>query len=356
MRGQESDPTADQRILEIDGLTKRFAQTKGFLKRVVGQVNAVDDVSLYVNTAETLALVGESGSGKTTLGRMVVRALDPTAGTIMLRTESSGWVDLTNLSGDALRAARRNFHMIFQDPYSSLDPRMTVLDIVKEPLIHNKIAKGEHARARVRETLGLVGLDVQHMRRYPHAFSGGQRQRIGIARSLVCNPKLIVCDEAVSALDVSIQAQILNLLKDLQQELGLSYLFIAHDLAVVEHLAHRVAVMYVGKLVELAPKRNLFEAPRHPYTEALLSSVPIPEPGHTRSRIILRGEVANPAHPPSGCYFHPRCRYATDLCAQQTPAWREISPEHYVACHHAEAVDLQGLTPGRHAGQKVPAH
>ncbi|MCB2111741.1 MAG: ATP-binding cassette domain-containing protein, partial [Rhodobacteraceae bacterium] len=219
------------------------------------------------------------------------------------------WVDLTSLKGKELRAARRHFHMIFQDPYSSLDPRMTVLDIVKEPLVYNKLAQGNEARDIVLETLKVVGLEENHLRRYPHAFSGGQRQRIGIARSLVCNPQLIVCDESVSALDVSIQAQILNLLKDLQRDLNLSYIFIAHDLAVVEHISDRLAVMYVGKIVELANSDEIFSHPRHPYTEALLSAVPQPDPTRKSERIILPGEVANPANPPSGCYFHPRCLY-----------------------------------------------
>lgn len=344
MCGQESKSPGDRRILEVNGLTKYFDITRGFLRRVVGQVRAVDNVNLYVNAGETLALVGESGSGKTTLGRMIVRALEPTRGQILLRINDSQWIDLTELKGDSLKAARRHFHMIFQDPYSSLDPRMTVLDIVKEPLVHNKIARGNAAQERVRETLKFVGLDDHHMRRYPHAFSGGQRQRIGIARSLVCNPKLIVCDEPVSALDVSIQAQILNLLKELQERLGIAYLFIAHDLAVVEHISDRVAVMYVGKIIELAETSELFGNPRHPYTEALLSAMPLPEPGRERSRIILRGEVANPAAPPSGCYFHPRCPYATELCATKTPQWREISAEHYVACHHADTLDLKGMT------------
>jgi peptide/nickel transport system ATP-binding protein len=327
----------------VNGLTKFFDIKKGFFKQVVGQVRAVDDVSLHVNAGETLALVGESGSGKTTLGRMIVRAIEPTRGEINLRLNDSTWVDLAKIQGRQLRAVRPNFHMIFQDPYSSLDPRMTVLDIVMEPLIHNKIAQGAAARERVRQTLELVGLEERHLRRYPHAFSGGQRQRIGIARSLVCNPKLIVCDEAVSALDVSIQAQILNLLKDMQAKLGLSYLFIAHNLAVVEHISHRVAVMYVGQVVELAPTSQLFATPRHPYTEALLSAAPIPEPHRKQERIVLRGEVANPANPPTGCYFHPRCRYATDLCVSEKPPLREITPGHYAACHYADTLDMKGI-------------
>lgn len=343
MSGRESELTEDRRILAVHGLTKYFDITKGFLKRVVGHVRAVDDVNLYLNAGETLAIVGESGSGKTTLGRMIVRAIEPIRGEVLLRMKGAEWTDLIQLRGEELRAARRHFHMIFQDPYSSLDPRMTVLDIVKEPLIYNKIASGGEARERVIETLKLVGLSDHQMGHYPHAFSGGQRQRIGIARSLVCRPQLIVCDEAVSALDVSVQAQILNLLKDLQEQLGLSYLFIAHDIAVVEFIADRVSVMYVGKMVELAETSELFSHPRHPYTEALLSAVPIPEPNRTRSRIILQGEVANPANPPSGCYFHPRCPYATSQCVIETPQWREISPEHFVACHHADGLALKGM-------------
>lgn len=345
MSGLESNPNAAPRekILEIEGLTKFFDIRRGFLSRAVGHVRAVDEVNLHVYEGETLALVGESGSGKTTLGRMVVRAIEPTRGQVKLKLGNANWVDLTSLKGKALRAVRPNFHMIFQDPYSSLDPRMTVQEIVMEPLLHNKIARGAEARERVRETLRLVGLSDQHMRRYPHAFSGGQRQRIGIARSLICHPKLIVCDEAVSALDVSIQAQILNLLKDMQARFGLSYLFVAHNLAVVEHISQRTAVMYVGKVVELAETKKLFAKPFHPYTEALLSAMPVPEPNRKPERIILRGEVANPASPPAGCYFHPRCPYATERCAKETPQLRQIAPGHQAACHYAETLDLKGM-------------
>lgn len=342
MSGPISSPATDQRILAVQGLTKYFDITQGLMRRVSGQIHAVDDVDLYVNAGETLSIVGESGSGKTTLGRCIVRAIEPTRGQVQLRVDDH-WIDLTKLRGEDLRAARRHFHMIFQDPYSSLDPRMTVFDIVKEPLVYNKLARGKEVRGIVLETLKLVGLEERHLRRYPHAFSGGQRQRIGIARSLVCHPKLVVCDEAVSALDVSIQAQILNLLKDLQHDLKLSYIFIAHDLAVVEHISDRVAVMYVGKLVELAKSGELFNHPRHPYTEALLSAVPQPDPTRKTGRMILEGEVANPAHPPSGCYFHPRCPYATEKCKNETPQWREISPEHFVACHHADQLQLKGM-------------
>ena len=342
MNGPISNPALEQKILDVQGLTKFFPITHGLLKRVAGQVRAVDQVNLFVNAGETLSIVGESGSGKTTLGRCIVRAIEPTSGKVNLKSGEQ-WLELTSLNGEALRAARRHFHMIFQDPYSSLDPRMTVFDIVKEPLVYNKLAAGDEVRQIVLDTLKLVGLEERHLRRYPHAFSGGQRQRIGIARSLVCRPKLIVCDESVSALDVSIQAQILNLLKELQQELNLSYIFIAHDLAVVEHISNRVAVMYVGKIVELAQAGEIFSAPRHPYTEALFSAVPLPDPFRKTNRMMLEGEIANPAKPPSGCYFHPRCRYATEQCKLQAPEWREVSPEHFVACHHAENLQLKGM-------------
>lgn len=338
----ETPPDADTRLLEVRGLTKEFEITQGFLRRRVGRLRAVNDVSFDLDQGETLALVGESGSGKTTLGRMIVRAIDPTAGEIRLRTDQ-GWLDLAALGGSSLRRARKDFHMIFQDPYSSLDPRMTVFEAVREPLLHNKVATGNTAKDMVVHALETVGLDAQVLSRYPHAFSGGQRQRIGIARSLVCNPKLIVCDEAVSALDVSVQAQILNLLKDLQEQLRLSYLFIAHDMSVVQHLSHRVAVMYVGSLMEIAPKGSLFRTPRHPYTEALLSAAPIPEPNRHRERIVLRGEPANPAHLPTGCVFHTRCRYAIDRCELEVPQWRRVAPGHAVACHRAEDLQLQGL-------------
>ena len=341
--GSERVGPGDPHVLETRGLTKHFPITAGFLRRVVGHVRAVDDVSLYVNKGETLALVGESGSGKSTFARMVVRAIEPTRGSILMRIDDSRMVDLAKIDGEELRRTRRNYHMIFQDPSSSLNPRMRVLDLVKEPLLYNKIASGSQANAMVREAITLVGLQESHLRRYPHAFSGGQRQRIGIARSLVCNPKLIVCDEAVSALDVSIQAQILNLLKDIQRRLGVAYLFIAHDLAVVEHVSDRIAVMYVGKVVEVAKTDELVARPLHPYTEALLSSVPVADPNREKARVIPEGEIANPANPPSGCYFHPRCPYATDRCAQDPPPLREIVPGRFAACHYAETLDLKGM-------------
>ena len=341
MSGLESD--TQNKILDVVRLAKYYPIAKGFLQRVVGHVRAVDDVSLHVDAGETLAIVGESGSGKTTLGRVIVRATDATRGEVLMRTDSAAWTDLSKLEGEELKAARKHFHMIFQDPYSSLDPRMTVFNIISEPLVYNQRASAAEAKEKVIDVLRLVGLSERQLTYYPHAFSGGQRQRIGIARSLICRPKLIVCDEAVSALDVSVQAQILNLLKDLQAQFGLSYVFIAHDMAVVEFIAHRISVMYVGKMVELAATSELFSRPRHPYTEALLSAVPIPEPNRARSRIILEGEVANPANPPSGCYFHPRCRYADERCRRESPQWREISSKHFVACHHSESIELKGM-------------
>jgi peptide/nickel transport system ATP-binding protein len=341
-------------VLSVRGLTKHFPTKTGFWGRRTGEVRAVDEVSFDVRQGETLALVGESGSGKTTLGRMVVRAIEPTAGEVLLRRADGSTIDLTAAKPEALRAARRDFHMIFQDPYSSLNPRMTVQEIVSEPLINNQLASGKQVRERVVETLELVGLGAQHLSRYPNAFSGGQRQRLGIARSLVCRPRLIVCDEAVSALDVSIQAQILNLLKDLQAQLGLSYLFISHDLAVVEHLAHRVAVMYVGKIIEIGDTAQIFSRPRHPYTEALLSSVPVPALERQRPEIVLRGEVANPSDPPSGCHFHPRCNYGTDRCATEVPVARTLASGQVAACHYAEDLRLAAVDSGEPASAGGP--
>ena len=354
MIGHLSASPDDGRVLVAEGLTKRFPITKGFWRRNVGSVHAVDDVDLELQIGKTVAIVGESGSGKTTLGRMIVRALEPTSGQVMLRSGES-WIDFTSLSGEALRKQRRNVHMVFQDPYSSLNPRMSVLNIVREPLVNSGIATGSEARDRVRQVIELVGLSEQHLRRYPHAFSGGQRQRIGIARALICNPKVIVADECVSALDVSIQAQILNLLMDLQEQLKLSYLFISHDLSVVEHVAHQVAVMYVGKIVELADTDDLFSAPRHPYTEALLSAAPVAEPKRERARIILPGEVASPSNRPSGCFFHPRCLYATQQCREEAPVWRSVSSSHSVACHRADELELKGMTPSVAGGAKLRA-
>ena len=315
---------SDSRLLEVRGLKKYFPIEQGFLRRVVGHVRAVDHVSLSIAKGRTLGLVGESGSGKTTLGRCIMRAIDHTAGEILFHHEGVT-TDLAQLSRRDMREFRKHMQMIFQDPYSSLDPRKTVFDIVSEPLRINRMAAGKVLEDRVRRSLELVGLDVRYMKRFPHAFSGGQRQRIGIARALSINPQLIVCDEAVSALDVSVQAQILNLLKDLQEEFNLTYLFIAHDLSVVEHVSDDVAVMYVGKLVEQAPTQNLFARPRHPYTEALLSAIPRPDPDRPLPESGgIEGELPDPANPPPGCYFHPRCNYAEEICREQEPPLVEV--------------------------------
>lgn len=334
---------SDASLLEVRGLTKYFPIEEGFLRRVVGHVRAVDHVSLSISKGRTLGLVGESGSGKTTLGRCVLRAIDLTAGEILFHHEGET-TDLAQLSRREMREFRKHMQMIFQDPYSSLDPRKTVFDIVSEPLRINRIAAGKALEDRVRAALELVGLDVRYMKRFPHAFSGGQRQRIGIARALSINPQLIVCDEAVSALDVSVQAQILNLLKDLQDEFNLTYLFIAHDLSVVEHVSDEVAVMYVGKLVEQAPTQELFTSPRHPYTEALLSAIPRPDPDRPLPETGgIEGELPDPANPPAGCYFHPRCPYAEQICREQEPPLVEIAPGHTSACHFVEELELQGV-------------
>ncbi len=333
----------DSLLLEIRNLQKFFPIRKGFLQKVVGQVRAVDDVSFFIRQGETLSLVGESGCGKTTTSRCILRAVKPTAGQILFRTESGQVVDVAALSQSELKPLRRQMQMIFQDPFSSLNPRMTLLDIVGEPLQVNGVTDREERTERVAELLKLVGMRPEYMRRFPHAFSGGQRQRIGIARALALRPRLVVADEPVSALDVSVQAQILNLLLELQEELGLTYLFVAHDLSVVKHISERIAVMYVGRLVEMAPTHDLFYAPKHPYTEALLSAVPKPDPRLRAKRIVLEGSVADPANPPSGCYFHPRCRYAVERCQQETPGLTELLPNHYVACHRAAELSLAGV-------------
>ena len=343
MAETKTETTNSGNILEVNNLVKYFPIQKGFLKRHVGDVRAVDDVSFTIETGETLALVGESGCGKTTTSRCILRAIEPTSGEVNFVTKDDQTVDVTQLGKEALRELRQDMQMIFQDPFSSLNPRMMLLDIVGEPLlVHGMKSRADRAD-RVAELLRLVGLRPEYMRRFPHAFSGGERQRIGIARALALNPRLVVADEPVSALDVSVQAAVINLLEDLQEQMGLTYLFVAHDLSVVRHIADRTAVMYVGKIVELADTEELFENPRHPYTAALLSAVPIPDPRFKASRIPLEGEVANPAAPPSGCYFHPRCPHATDECAIQTPQLEEISPGHWVSCIRAKEIDLAGL-------------
>jgi len=330
-------------LLRVSGLQKLFPIRKGFFKRTAGYVRAVDGVNFHIDEGETLGLVGESGCGKTTTARCVLRAIEPTAGEIFMRVASGSMVELGRLRPAELRALRREMQMIFQDPYTSLNPRMTLLDLVGEPLLVHGMRSRREREERVADLLRRVGLRPEYMRRFPHAFSGGERQRIGIARALALHPRLVVADEPVSALDVSVQAQILNLLVDLQADLHLTYLFVAHDLSVVRHISNRVAVMYVGRMVELAETDELYRAPRHPYTAALLSAAPEPDPRVRSRRLMLQGEVANPAAPPGGCYFHPRCPYAIDVCRTQTPAWQEISPAHFVGCHRAHELQLAGV-------------
>jgi oligopeptide/dipeptide ABC transporter ATP-binding protein len=330
-------------VLSVEGLKKHFPIRRGVLRRVVGHVKAVDDVSFSIARGETLSLVGESGCGKTTTSRCILRAVTPTAGVIRFRSDGGKDVDVASLPRHELRPVRRQMQMIFQDPYSSLNPRMTIADIIGEPLLVNGMGSLEERRKRVAELLDVVQLPRAYLNRFPHAFSGGQRQRIGIARALALNPQLIVADEPVSALDVSVQAQIINLLLELQERLGLSYLFVAHDLSVVKHVSHRVAVMYVGRIVEIAPTAALFRRPRHPYTEALLSAVPVPDPRQRAQRIVLEGEVADPSNVPPGCAFHPRCRYATEKCRVEVPQLAPTPEGGQAACHYAAELGLRGV-------------
>ena len=331
-------------LLDVKGLTKHFPVTEGFWKRVTGHVRAVDGVSFQVFEGETLGLVGESGCGKTTLGRCIVRGIPATSGSVRYRGLDGQEIDFLKLAGRDLRRRRQEIQMIFQDPHSSLDPRMSVYDIIAEPLRVNGPGGDVDIDERVKHLAGIVSLNLSHLMRYPHAFSGGQRQRIGIARALATNPRLVVADEPVSALDVSVRAQVLNLMEALQKEFGLTYLFVSHDLSVVKHIADRVAVMYVGKIVEMSETARIFDQPRHPYTEALLSAVPRPDPQKRMRRIILEGEVPNPAAPPPGCHFHPRCRHARDVCRERAPVLAGAAPGRFAACHFAGRLELKGVS------------
>jgi len=323
--------TESETLIRVDKLTKYFPITRGILfQREVGAVQAVDNVSFDIRRGETLGLVGESGCGKSTTGRTILQLYRPTSGEVFYNE-----TNLTELKGEGLRRMRRNMQMIFQDPYASLNPRLTIGNIIAEPLEVHNIGNGKERREKVQDLLKLVGLSPHFINRYPHEFSGGQRQRIGVARALALQPKFIVCDEPISALDVSIQAQVVNLLEELQQTFGLTYLFIAHDLSMVRHISDRTAVMYLGKIVELATRDELYSHPLHPYTQALLSAVPIPNPAKEarRQRIILEGDVPSPVNPPHGCRFHNRCPLAVDICSEVDPEWREVAPDHWVACH-----------------------
>ena len=345
----EQKQASNSHILEVKGLKKYFPIQKGLMRRTVGYVKAVDDVNFFVREGETLGLVGESGCGKSTAGRSIIRLYEPTAGQVLFKSRTLATdgkqklVNLLDLKPEEMKLVRKEISMVFQDPINSLNPRMTVSDIVAEPMVIHGLDIGRETEEIIIRLLERVGLRPDHLRRYPHEFSGGQRQRIGIARALSLNPSLVICDEPVSALDVSIQAQTLNLLQDLQKDFNLSYIFVAHDLSVVQHISDRVAVMYVGKVAEIATADELYSHPLHPYTEALLSAVPKPDPLYKSDRIVMQGEVADPSNPPSGCYFHPRCRYAEEVCKLKTPEFRELRPDHFVACHRAEELQLEGI-------------
>ena len=340
MNGVQSTPE----LLHVTDLKKYFPVRRGAWSRVSGQVKAVDGVSFHINEGETLGLVGESGSGKTTLGRCINRLYQPTAGTIEMHIDGRAY-NVTAAQKADLKEIRRNIQMVFQDPYSSLNPRMTIGDIIQEPLIIHGIGTRGERRLRAEELLDKVGMNKNQMIRFPHQFSGGQRQRIGVARALSINPRLVICDEPVSALDVSVQAQVLNLLADLQKEFNLTLLFIAHDMSVVEHISDRVMVMYLGKIMEVAPSGVIYQQPRHPYTEALLSAIPKPGIGRSKDRIILEGNIPDPAHPPSGCPFHTRCLYAEGICRTEVPALGALpgNPDAFVACHRYEELSLRGF-------------
>jgi peptide/nickel transport system ATP-binding protein len=333
----------NQRLIEVSNLKKYFPVKKGFFRTVSGYVRAVDEIDFYINKGETLGIVGESGCGKTTIGKCIIRAMKPTEGSIYFRDFEGNTVDIASLPERELRPIRSRMQFIFQDPYASLDPRMTIMDIIGEPLKISKKATGNKLRKRIRELTGLVGLNTKYLNRYPHAFSGGQRQRIGIARAISTDPELIICDEAVSALDVSIRAQILNLLLEMQAKLGLSYLFISHDLSVVHHVSHRVAVIYAGKIVETASTKDIYLRPKHPYTEALLSAILDAGFLNKKQRILLKGEVANPVEPPTGCRFHPRCIYREKICKEEIPKLIEVSSGHFAACHFHDKLTLGGI-------------
>jgi len=340
-------------LLEVNDLKKYFPIRKGLFKKIVGHVRAVDGVDLVIREGETLGLVGESGCGKTTVGRTVLRLIDPTAGSILFQSRSNNGsgvkiepVDIVKASPRKLKTLRREMQIIYQDPYSSLNPRMKVWEIIGEPLIVHGLSKRKELKDRVKNLLEAVGLNADHMGRYSHEFSGGQRQRIGIARGLALEPRLIIADEPVSALDVSIQAQILNLLEALQKQFGHSYLFITHDLSVIKYISSRVVVMYLGKIAESAATERLFFDPKHPYTEALMSAVPVPDPEFKAETVILKGDVPSPANPPSGCYFHPRCPYMQRICAKESPIYRDLGDEHFVSCHFADTLHLRPLRAG----------